>query len=114
MSFEAYFGFTGDTATIYLSGDLTDKRVPAVRTLIDQALSRPVNRLVLRMHGLTSLSAAGVRCLCCTQQQLPAGAQIVVDGACDRVRRVLQASGFAQAVTLIEGSLSLPDEPAAA
>lgn len=113
MGFEAYYGFTGSTATVHLAGDLTDKRVPAVRTLIEQALARPVHRLVLRLHGLDSITAAGVRCLCFAQQQLPAGAEIVVDGASEAIREQLTSGGLIQCCTVVEYSVNFPDESAA-
>ncbi|WP_019891687.1 STAS domain-containing protein [Streptomyces purpureus] len=101
MTFEAYLGFTGSAATVYLSGDLTDRQVPALRRLIEQALTRPPSRLVLKMADLTGVSAAAIRCLAFAQQQLPPGAQIVLDGAGEDVRRVLAASGLDRAVTLV-------------
>ncbi|MFJ6700843.1 STAS domain-containing protein [Streptomyces sp. NPDC091272] len=113
MSFEAYYGFSGATATIHLSGQLTDRQVPALHTLVEQVLSRPVRRLVLRVHELDSLTAGGVRCLAFAQQRLPPDAEIVMDGAGPQLRSVLAASGFEGSVTVIGRALALPDESAA-
>ncbi|BAJ25948.1 MULTISPECIES: STAS domain-containing protein [Kitasatospora] len=102
MTFEAYYGITGSTATIHLTGELPERRVPALRGLVEQALQRPLNRLVLRVHGLRSICAGGVRCLAHTQQLLPRGAQITVDGAGTAVRRALTAAGLDTAMTLTD------------
>ncbi|MEV7026054.1 STAS domain-containing protein [Kitasatospora sp. NPDC093558] len=110
MSFEAYLGFTGPTATVYLSGDLTDARVPTLRTLLDQAVQRPLNRLVVRMYDLDSISASGVRCLAFAQQHLPAGVEIVLDGPSEDIRQVLHSSGFDQAVTVVHETLTFTGE----
>ncbi|MBD0420431.1 STAS domain-containing protein [Streptomyces sp. NPDC052309] len=113
MSFEAYLGFTDSTATVYLSGDLTDKRVPALRSLVEHAVQRPLSRLVLRMTDLESISAGGVRCLAFAQQQLPQGADIVVDGAGPQIRQMLRSGGFDQAVTLLAETPVFDDQIAA-
>ncbi|GAA1144734.1 anti-anti-sigma factor [Kitasatospora gansuensis] len=113
MSFEAYLGFTGPTATVFLSGELTDARVPTLRTLLDQAVQRPLNRLVIRMYELASISTAGVRCLAFTQQHLPQGVDIVLDGPSEAIQRVLRASGFDQAVTVVQETLTFAGEAAA-
>ncbi|MGH4033395.1 STAS domain-containing protein [Actinomycetota bacterium Odt1-20B] len=101
MNFEAYLGFTNSTATIYLSGALTDKRVPALRALVDQAVQRPLSRMVLRMNELESICPGGVRCLAFAQQHLPPGADIVLDGASAQIEQTLRSGGFDRAVTLL-------------
>jgi anti-anti-sigma factor len=112
MAFEAYLGFTGPVATVYLSGDLTEARVPTLRALLDQAVKQPLNRLVVRMHDLDSITSGAVRCLAFAQQQLPPGADIALDGAGEHVRRVLRDSVFDQAVTIIHETVSFSDEAA--
>ncbi|MFC8453192.1 STAS domain-containing protein [Kitasatospora sp. NPDC057223] len=113
MTFEAYYGITGSTATIHLTGELPERRVPALRSLVEQALQRPLNRLVLRVHGLRSISAGGVRCLAHTQQLLPRGAEITVHGAGPAVRRALAAGGFDATVTPADDTADLAGSSAA-
>lgn len=112
MAFDAYLGFTGPVATVYLSGDLTDARVPALRALLEQAVTQPLNRLVVRMHDLESISVGAVRCLAFAQQQLPNGVDIVLDGPGEPVRQVLRDSVFDQAVTIIHEAVSFSGEAA--
>ncbi|AEW98164.1 MULTISPECIES: STAS domain-containing protein [Streptomycetaceae] len=106
MAFEAYVGHAGPTTTVYLAGELTDEEVGRLRRLIEAALARPMDRLVLRMAELTSVTAGAVRCLAFAQQRLPAGADIVVDGAGEPVRRMLAAGGLDQCVTVVTGTLT--------
>ncbi|WP_433889504.1 STAS domain-containing protein [Streptomyces sp. CA-111067] len=112
MAFDAYLGFSGAVATVYLSGELTERRVPALRALLEQAVTQPPNRLVVRMHDLESICVGAVRCLAFIQQQLPGGVDIVLDGPSERVRQLLRDSVFDQGVTIIREAVSFSDEAA--
>jgi anti-anti-sigma factor len=102
MNFEAYLGFGGSTATIHLSGELTDRNVPVLRSIVDQAVQQPLSRLVLRVQELESIAPGGVRCLAFAQQHLPPGVEILVDGAREEIHQALELGGFDQAVTFIQ------------
>ncbi|MFD8691616.1 STAS domain-containing protein [Streptomyces sp. NPDC059651] len=94
MTFEAYLGCSGRTASIHLSGELTDNRVGALRALLGQAAARPVSRVVLRMEGLLSMTAGGVRALAVTRQSLPPGTELIIVGARQDVLGVLRSGGL--------------------
>ncbi|MDN3258746.1 STAS domain-containing protein [Streptomyces sp. CSDS2] len=100
-AFDAYLGFAETTASIHLAGDLSEHDVPRLRSLIDQAARQPVRRLVLDAAELTSMDAGGARCLAFAQQQLPAGAEIVVDGAGAAVLEALRFNGLDRSVTVV-------------
>ncbi|KUP98591.1 STAS domain-containing protein [Thermobifida cellulosilytica] len=102
MNFEAFLGFNDTTATLYLSGVLDDSALPVFRSLIDQAVQRPLRRLVLRAHGLESITPGGVRCLAFAQQHTAPGVEIIIDGASEAVRDAVRLGGFARAVTFVE------------
>lgn len=99
---DAYLGFSGDTATVYLSGTLEEHQVPLLRALLDQAIGRGPDRLVLRVHGLTRIAAGGVRCIAFARQRLAPGAPLVLDGAGEQIRAALGHGGIAAAVTVLE------------
>jgi anti-anti-sigma factor len=107
MSFDAFLGFSGPVASINLAGECDDTHAQVLRSLVDQAVRRDPQRLVLRVRELRSLAPAGVRCLAFAQQHLAPGVEILVDGAGDEVRRALRLGGFDQAVTFIEEMVAL-------
>ncbi|GAA1283974.1 STAS domain-containing protein [Saccharothrix xinjiangensis] len=100
MSFEAYLGFNGRTGTVYLTGELDADTAPVFRSLVEQAAQRPLDRLVLDLTGLATMSSAGVRSLAFAQQQLPPSVAIIVVGASPGVVEVIRLAGFDQAVTI--------------
>ncbi|MFD7657916.1 STAS domain-containing protein [Actinosynnema sp. NPDC059797] len=102
MSFEAYLGFNGRTGTVYLTGELDAGTAPVFRSLVEQAAQRPLDRLVLDLTGLATMSSAGVRSLAFAQQQLPPSAAIIVVGASPEVVEVIRLAGFDQAVTIAQ------------
>jgi len=103
MAFEAYLGFSGTTAALHLAGDLEDRDVARLRSLVDQAVQQPVRRFVLHAGELTSLAAAGVRCLALAQQQLRPGTEVIIDGAGEQVRHALRLSGLDRSMTVVAG-----------
>lgn len=111
MSFDASLGFTGSAASIHLAGDCADSHAQVLRSLVDQAVARAPRRLVLRVHELSSLSPAGVRCLAFAQQNLPPGTDILIDGAGTEIRAALRLGGLDRALTFIEETVSVT-EPA--
>lgn len=102
MSFEAYLGFTGTSATVHLSGDLGEIDIPVLRSLIDQALDRGARQLVVEAEQLRSIVAGGARCLAFAQQRLPKPGHILVRGAHEPVRRTLAQAGMTDALTLVD------------
>ncbi|GAA3882281.1 hypothetical protein GCM10022243_53610 [Saccharothrix violaceirubra] len=104
MTFEAYLGFTGQTATVFASGELGAETAPVLRSLVERAAAGPVARLVLDLTGLSAMSSAGVRVLAFAQQSLPSGVPIIVVGARPEVVEIIRLAGFDQAVSLSPGS----------
>ncbi|ARQ70593.1 STAS domain-containing protein [Streptomyces marincola] len=109
MSFEAYLGFTGDSAAVHLSGDLGESDVPVLRSLIDQALARGARSIVLETDQLHSIVAGGARCLAFAQQRLPEPGRILVKGTREPVRRMLSQAGMERALTLVEDHVARGD-----
>ncbi|MEU7278413.1 STAS domain-containing protein [Streptomyces sp. NPDC045431] len=109
MTFDAYLAVSGRTAVLHLSGELTDARVPALRALLGQAVRQPVDRLLLRMGGLDSLAAGGVRCVALAQQELAPGTDLVLEGARDEVLFALRLGGVN--APSVPTALSVPPVP---
>ncbi|MCE7007205.1 STAS domain-containing protein [Kibdelosporangium philippinense] len=101
-NFEAYLGFTGRTGTVFVSGELDVDTAPVFRSLVEQAVQRPLDRLVIDLTGLSIMSSAGVRALVFAQQELPPGASIIVVGAGPEVVKIIQLAGFDQAITIAD------------
>ncbi|MFC4035619.1 anti-sigma factor antagonist [Streptomyces polygonati] len=104
MAFEAYLSFSGTTATLHLGGDLMADDVTRLRALLDQLAARTVGRVVLRLQELTSVTGGAVRALALGQQQLPPGAEVIVDGASFPVRRALRFGGLEESMSLVDSS----------
>ncbi|WP_165953764.1 STAS domain-containing protein [Streptomyces sp. 8K308] len=102
MTFEAYLGFSGDSASLHLSGELRDIDVPVLRSLLDQALARDIDQLTVEAERLTAIAAGGVRCLAFALQRLPKHARLLIAGASPRVREMLARGGVEETVTLVE------------
>jgi anti-anti-sigma factor len=108
MDFEAYIGFSSTTAALHLSGDMTERDVPQLRSLVDQAATRPVSRLVLYVAQLSFLTGAGVRCLALAQQLMP-DTEIIIDGASEPIREALRLAGLERSMTVTVPS-DVPEE----
>ncbi|APU13589.1 MULTISPECIES: STAS domain-containing protein [Actinoalloteichus] len=100
MSFEAYLGFTEGTATIHLAGELGESSTPVFRSLVDQAGTRPLERLVLQMSALRSISSAGVRALVWAHQMMGPRVEIILVGARAEVRETIRLAGFDHSITI--------------
>ncbi|MFD0891674.1 STAS domain-containing protein [Streptosporangium algeriense] len=77
MSLEAYLTIDGAVARIRLMGVLDEEAVPLLRSLLQQAVAHPVDRLVLRMDALEDICVAGIRCLVATQQTMAEGTEMI-------------------------------------
>ncbi|MFI9271086.1 STAS domain-containing protein [Kitasatospora sp. NPDC052896] len=102
MAFEAHLGFSGTTATLHLAGDLEERNVPLLRSLIEKAAGRPLQRLVLYVSELGTLAGGGVRCLAFAQQHMRPGTQFIIDGANEPVREALRLGGLDRSMTVTE------------
>ncbi|GAB2913411.1 STAS domain-containing protein [Streptomyces mayteni] len=102
MTFEAYLGFSGSAATLHLAGELREIDVPVLRSLLDQALARHIDRLTIEAEELTGIAAGGVRCFAFARQRLPEHARLLMEGAAPQVREMLTRGGVADTVTLVE------------
>ena len=98
MSIQAFFGVNRRIATITLTGDLDEGAVPLLRSMLERATADLIGRLVLDMEDLMSISAAAVRCLASVQQELAPQVDITFVGVRPEVGKVLQLTGFDQAV----------------
>lgn len=96
----ASYDFSQDMAMIRLSGELDEASVPLLRSLISRAAEETSGRIVLEIHELNSISAAGVRCLVSAQQAMWLGADLVVVGAGPVVSRMLRLAAFDRTATL--------------
>jgi anti-anti-sigma factor len=103
MSVQAFLGVSRQTATIQLNGDLDEDTVPLLRSLLERAMVGPVHRLVVEMDEVSSISAAGVRCLASVQQAIGPMVDITLVGVRPEVDRVLQLAGFDRAVRQMVG-----------
>jgi anti-anti-sigma factor len=83
-------------AEINLDGELDDASVPLLRSLLNQACAAVSDLVVLRMHGLRVISAAGIRCLITAQQATGAELDMVFLGASPEVARKLRLAGISQ------------------
>lgn len=77
MSLEAYMSVDGRAAQVQLIGDLGEDAVPLLRSLLQQAMARSVDRIVLRLGALENICAAGIRCLVAAQQAMPASTDMI-------------------------------------
>jgi anti-anti-sigma factor len=100
MSFTASLSTTGNTAVITLAGSLDDTSAEQFREKVATASGQGVDRLVLEMSKLESLSAAGLRGLAFCREKMPNGVDIVFVAPNDEVRAAIEDVGFQQSVTI--------------
>lgn len=100
MSFTASLSTTGNTAVITLAGSLDDTSAEQFREKVATAAGQGIDRLVLEMSKLESLSAAGLRGLAFCREKMPNGVDIVFVAPNDEVRAAIEDVGFQQSVTI--------------
>ncbi|MFE0105112.1 STAS domain-containing protein [Streptomyces sp. NPDC059009] len=101
MSFHASFGIQGAATVLSVAGEVTDADIRELRAVVDAAVAQRSRRLVIDLYEATQLAPAAVRCLAFAQQQLPAGAQIVVEGAAPHLRHRLTLAGLDRSMTIV-------------
>ena len=101
MSFTASLSTTGSTAVITLAGSLDDNpSAEEFREKVATAAGQGIDRLVLEMSQLETLSAAGLRGLAFCKEKMPNGVDIVFVAPTDKVRVAIEDVGFQQSVTI--------------
>jgi mannose/cellobiose epimerase-like protein (N-acyl-D-glucosamine 2-epimerase family)/anti-anti-sigma regulatory factor len=103
VSFSAdLMNVTSGVATISLAGELGPEDLFALQTQIDAALRQGARSLVLQAEDLATISEEAIRMLVLLKQRQGGQFTISLVGATDRVRQVVEATGFADEVELIE------------
>jgi anti-sigma B factor antagonist len=85
----------GTVAVVAISGRIDANTSPEVARVLGDAIASGKSRLVLDLTGTQYLSSAGLRILLLTAKRIEqASGQFVLHGLSDRVRDVLDLSGF--------------------
>lgn len=101
MSFEAYLSADGRSAQVQLIGELGEDAVPLLRSLLQRAMARSVDRIVLRLDALEDICAAGIRCLMAAQQAMPAGMDMIFLDVPPGPERKLRLAGLHRALDVL-------------
>jgi anti-anti-sigma factor len=103
MAFDVKSHIDGDTAIMTLSGELDGAAAPDFRSSIEAlAGGDEVNRLVLRLDGLSYMASAGLRALVFAKQKLGADVELILVGTQDTVAETIEMTGFHHSVTMVE------------
>jgi len=85
----------GAVAIVAISGRIDSNTSPQLERVLIDTIAAGAPRLVLDLTGTQYLSSAGLRILLLTAKQIErASGRFVLHGLCDRVRDVLDLSGF--------------------
>ena len=85
----------GAVAIVAISGRIDSNTSPQLERVLIDMIAAGAPRLVLDLTGTQYLSSAGLRILLLTAKQIErARGRFVLHGLCDRVRDVLDLSGF--------------------
>ena len=91
----------GTTARLRLSGQLDGASAPAVRSEVEQLLTRKLDRLVLLVEELSFMASAGLRIIIFAKQRQPQ-VKIYVVGPQEPIVDTLKKTGFYDAVYVQE------------
>ena len=85
----------GIVSVVAISGRIDSNTSPELSRVLTDTIAAGKARLVLDLTATQYLSSAGLRILLITAKQIEkASGQFVMHGLCDRVRDVLDLSGF--------------------
>jgi anti-sigma B factor antagonist len=84
----------GETATVFIAGDLDLTTTPALAEHLDQVLARRPRRLVLDLTEVTFVDVAAARVLTGSTRPLPAAGPPVLRRASPEARRILVLTGL--------------------
>jgi anti-anti-sigma factor len=90
-------------ATVVLTGEVDAGSAPLLDDWIAEVTAGPVDRLVLRLDGVTYLSSAGLRCLVFAHQKLGRGVRIDIVGARPEVAATIRLTGLDRSVRMVSG-----------
>jgi anti-anti-sigma factor len=94
----------GDVTVMNVAGRIDSTTAPELGRALAEALSAARNRLVLDLRATDYLSSAGLRVLLLASKQInEARGKFVLCALNDRVKEVLQVSGFDSILTLCAG-----------
>ena len=79
----------GLVCVLGISGELDIATTPALTRQAAAALRPPTERLIIDLSGLRFVDCCGARALAAATRAAPAGCPVLVRGASDRVRRIL-------------------------
>jgi anti-anti-sigma factor len=102
MTFTAALTQQGRTAVITLEGDLDDAGATVFHDKIEKASTGDLDRLVLEMGKLESISSAGLRSLTFCRQKMGDDVRIVVVSPSESVRRSLELVDLQQSVSFAD------------
>jgi anti-anti-sigma factor len=84
----------GETATLFIAGDLDLTTTPALARHLDQVLARQPRRLVLDLTQVTFVDVAAARLLTAATRPLAAAGPPVLRRAGPEARRILALTGL--------------------
>ena len=87
----------GTTAKLQLGGELDGASAPAVRTELEQLLTKKLDRLVLQVEKLTFMASAGLRIIIFAKQRQPQ-LKIYIIRPQEAIVETLRKTGFYDAV----------------
>ncbi|HEX6360894.1 STAS domain-containing protein [Actinophytocola sp.] len=102
MAFNASLSTKGDTAVITLVGDLDDANVTTFRDKVAAASRAGIDRLILDMSQLDTLSAAGLRGLAFAREKMADDVDIIVVSPNEDVRAAIEGADFQLSVTIAD------------
>lgn len=103
MSFDVTLTTAGRTAVIALTGVLDSESDDAFLGKVERAAALDdLTELVLDMSALDELSAAGVRAVAYTRQQMPDEVQVIIASPGDAVRKTLLDADLDDSVSIRE------------
>jgi anti-anti-sigma factor len=102
MTFTASLSQQGRTAVIAMEGDLDDAGADLFHEKIEKASTGDLDRLVLDMTTLTSISSAGLRGLTFCRQKMGDDVQLVLVSPNETVRRSIELVDLQQSVTFTD------------
>jgi anti-anti-sigma factor len=102
MTFTASLTQQGRTAVITMEGALDDSAAPIFHDRIEHASAADLDRLVLEMSKLESISSAGLRGLTFCRQKMGGDVRIVLVSPSDEVRRSIEKVDLEQSVSFAD------------
>ena len=101
MSLEIKSEAAGNSAHIFLVGELDGSTAPKLRTTVDEMLSKSPANLVLHLESLTFMASAALRVLIFAKQKSP-DLKIYVVKPQEAILETLHKTGFYQGVYVVD------------